>query len=1347
MQDKGSHPFQVRSQPESPQDDSDFGDSFLAEVLRAESWLPNPVPGERLGGPDGHRFEIQQALGGGAMGKVYRAWDAALQRIVALKFLQPRTGPPGRAAFDLLQQEARAVARLNHENIVKLFDVAEWNVESGELQVPFLVMEYLQGESLAKLLHRGRPGMKRAMEIMEAVAAGLAHAHRRHLVHRDLKPANVFITREGKVKLLDFGLAHLVVSASPMPSLPTAGTPAYMSPEQWRGEPQDQRADIWAAGVLLYELLTGALPVTGPSIEQLRARVLSPEPMPSARERCPELAPEVEPLLASALAKDPARRIPSGQELLEELLELGEHLGLHDKPARPSSPQRRQVTLVCCMPVGLPELPEPEERDELEAAFHGACAEFLGRCGGSVTLTLGAQVLACFGYPQAHEDDSKHAVQAGMLLSKSFPQLLQQTLRRLPPPGLSVAVGIHTDTVTLHESPQALGSSAPVLAGEAPEVTAWLARQARPGTVLLTEATHTLVRGAFELEDLGTQAPVGLPATRSVRVYQVLGEREAQSRFERTRAAFGLTPLVGREQELREVLRLWESARRGHGTAVLLYGEAGLGKSRLIHEVLVRAASSADCRLNAQCDAQFTSSPLYPIIEVLRRLLQEALPEGSSPSTLFTLKPRLHGYGLSEEQLQALSSLLSLPPVEELPFPQLTPERQKSLVFEALTALLRGLARERPIVAIVENLHWVDPSTLELLTWLLEPVKQSQVLLLLSSRPELRYPSLQQSGCHILTLHRLPEEHSEALVRQMARNHPLAPEIVQQLVKRTEGVPLFAEELTRMVMEQQISGVLPASIPLSLHELLLARLDALPPRQKGLAQLCAVIGRSISSPLLDALIEQSEAARSRDLESLVAAGILQQEDPGTGPAEYRFRHALIQEAAWQSLPRSTRREYHQRIAEVLAERCPEIAESQPELLAHHYTEAGDHPRAITWWARAGEHASQRSAYQEAIGHLTQALTLLRGLPDAHQHKGQELHLLLMLGIPLVQLQGYQSPAAEHAYARARVLFDEVGEALPRLELSYWGPFTFHMARGELHLAHQLAARLVGQGPRPRELLALGYWMESVVALTRGQGRSARDHAQRALECSRFTYEKHRALAHRHWVDPRVAALAHGSVILTFVGELEGARAWGEEALELAGRIGHLHTSAFALHFVALGCQYRGDVADTLELAERCLALASEHRFRLWQSWAVLLRSWALAGLGWSLQGLALMRQGLEQWRASGIRAGENHHNLGMLAEIHLWQQRPRQALEVADQALARLGSERFYESVIHRLRGESLHALGREQEAEASFQRALAVAREQGALTFEQLARQSRGRLMRVRNPRDMFHIEDSRRP
>jgi len=759
MQEEGSS--LLGGQPDPREDDSDFGDSLLAGMGCTEPWLPVPVPGEWLGGSQGRRFKTEQALGSGSMGMVYKAWDAALQRVVALKFLQFRAGPLKSGAIELLEQEARAVAQLNHENIIQLFDVAEWGGEPGGPRVPFLVMEYLEGEPLAALLGRGRPGLKRTMELMEAVAAGLAHAHRRHLIHRDLKPANVFLTREGTVKLLDFGLAHLMASASTALSRPTAGTPAYMSPEQWRGEPQDERVDVWAAGVMLYELLSGVLPYAELNSEQIRAQVLSPEPLPSVRELCPELPWEVEPLLASVLAKDPARRLPSGQELLERLRELSEHLGLHRKPVRSFSPQRRQVTLVCCVPVGLPESLDPDDRDELEAAFQDGCAEILGRCGGSVMPSMGSQVLACFGYPHAHEEDSKCAVQACLLLSQGFPQWLRRKLPGPLPPGLSVKVGLHTDRVALHESSIAPGSGAPVIAGEAPERVSWLARQAEPGGVLLSEATRSLVRGAFELKALEVPPPVGQPASRSERVYQVLSERRTGSRFDRTRVAFGLTPLVGRERELRELLGLWEQARQGHGAAVLLSGEAGLGKSRLIHEVHTRAGSEATLRLSAQCGAQFTASALHPVIELLRSLLREALPEGISPHSLHRLEPWLHALGLSAEHLQALGTLLSLPSPESRPTLQLTPEHQKVLVFDALATLLQGLARARPVLAVVEDLHWADPSTLELLVWLLEPVTQSRVLLLLSTRPELRYAPLREHGVHALALERLPPEQTE----------------------------------------------------------------------------------------------------------------------------------------------------------------------------------------------------------------------------------------------------------------------------------------------------------------------------------------------------------------------------------------------------------------------------------------------------------------------------------------------------------------------------------------------------------------------------------------------------------
>jgi tetratricopeptide (TPR) repeat protein len=1305
--------------------ESDYGDSLLGEVAGAQPLLPLPVPGERLGGASGRRFEIQQSLGGGAMGEVYRAWDGELQRVVALKFLLPRTVQLESGASELLKQEARAIARLDHPQIVRLFDVSEWNAEPWGPRVPFLVMEYLQGESLAVLLRRGRLPLARAVEVMEGVAAGLAHAHQRHLVHRDLKPGNVLLTREGEVKLLDFGLAHLVASASSLPQLPTAGTPQYMAPEQWRGEPQDERTDVWAAGVLLFELLSGERPYAGLALEELRARVCSPEPMPSVRELCPELPWELEPLLASALAKEPGQRFTSAQELLEELHELARHLGLRRAPARPVAPERRPVTLLHCIPTGLPGWLDPEDLDELEAAFHQGCAEIIQRHGGTTTLSLGARVLACFGYPHAHEEDSVQAVCAALSLAEQLPRQLAQRLRHLLPGGLEVQVGLHTDMVALHEGPAAGGGTL-TLRGEAPEVVYWLATRAGPGQVLLSAATSARVRGAFELETLGQWVPEGVAATRPVQVYRVLRERRAELRFTRTHVALELTPLVGREQELRELLSAWEEAKQGRGAAVVLCGEPGIGKSRLVHELRLRVGEEAECRLQAQCGAQYTASAFYPVVELLQRLLREVLPEGLSPPALGWLEPRLRALGLSTEQEQALASLLSLPPVENLPLLQITPQRQKELVLEGLATLVQRLARECPVLAVVEDLHWADPSTLELVSQLVGRIRGERVLLLLSTRPELRYAPLQQPGVHTLKLERLGAEETEALLRESAQGRPLPQELVQRLVARTDGVPLFVEEVMHMVLEREAAGAVPAAIPGTLQELLLARLDMLPLRQKALAQLCAVVGRSFARGLLEVLAEQPPAVLARDTEGLVAAGLLEREEGGAG---YQFRHALLQEVAYQSLLRGTRREYHRRTAQALAEHFPEVAEGGPELLAHHYTEAGMHLQAIAWWSKAGVRASLHSANKEAIGHLSRALELLRGLPDAGQRRGEELQLLVTLGIPLVQVQGYHAPEVERTYARIRELFSEVGEVLPRLELSYWGPFAYHVARAELGPAQELAEQLVelGERQRHRELLTLGHRMSAGVAHTRGQLLAAREHIESALRYAHFTPEEHQVLARRHFLDPEVEALAFGSVIFSVSGELSRARQYGQQALELAGRIGHTHSSAFALHYVALGCQYRREAARALELSERCQALSSEHRFRLWQVWSQLVHSWALAELGQAELGLSLMQQGLALWEASGIRAGLYHHNQGMLAEVYLRLGQPRQALEVVERALAYRGEERFYDSVLHRLRGECLEALGHAQQAHESFLQAVEVARAQGARTFERFARERLG--------------------
>ncbi|ADO72168.1 protein kinase domain-containing protein [Stigmatella aurantiaca] len=1307
--------------PGGSDDDSDFDDALIREVARAPPPLPLPGVGEHLGGKTGQRFEILAPLGVGSMGRVFRAWDLELQRVVALKFIPPHEAL-GEAPLRTLLREARAIAQLDHENIVRVFDMSEWSGQVWEPRVPFLIMECLQGESLSSLLERERLPLGRALEIMVGIAAGLAHAHEHQVIHRDLKPSNVFINQRGTAKLLDFGLAHLLSSGpSALPHLPSAGTPVYMAPEQWQGEAQDERTDIWAAGAVFYEMLTGEPPYPhSTSLEDLRAQVASAEPVPSVRGRNPELPQEVEQLLATALAKEPARRFPTAQEFGEELQELAHRFGHRPAVHRPSAPERRQVTLVSCALCGLASGPKRLDEDdlgELEEAFLQCCEEILQRHGGTLAMSLGDEVLACFGYPVAREEDTERAVRAGLELVQEVPRVLHRQMAALPLGTLAVKAGLHTGKVALRAHPRESPGALLVIHGEALKAAPWVASQAEPGVLLVSQSTWALVRGAFEARPVGSRMFESPSGVRPLGLYRVLQERPSEFRFDRVLAAGGLTPLVGREPELRRLLTYWEGAQRGHGALVLVSGEAGIGKSRLIQELHAHMTLEEAAHFQCQCWPQFSASAFHPLIEMLRR----RLPEFPLP-------------GLTAEHEYLLSALLEVSAAGAPPRPPPSLDRWKERTLQALLSLLLRTARERPVLAIIEDVHWADPSTLEFLGLVLENMERERLLVVLSERPDFRPAWPPRPWLHRMEVERLPAKLTARMVREAARGRALPEETVQQLALKTDGIPLFVEEMTHMVLERAPDGEAPvsgegAAIPGTLHELLLARLDLLPSRQRTLAQVCAVVGRGIPLALPAAVLRRDEAGVRRDLEGLVAAGLLQPQAVGW-EAGYQFRHMLLQDAALHALPRSTRREYHRRIAEVLEERFPDMVAFQPEVLAHHHTEAGEYALAIRSWYRAGQRASLRSAHPEAVSHFQRALKLLKSLPDADQRASEELELLIALGTPLAQIQGYRSPSVERIYARARELFQQVGEDLPRLELSYWGPFAYYFSRAEYPLAHELAERLVDLGRRQhhQELLALGHRMMASILFIWGQIPAAQEHILQALENSRFELAQHQQLAEKHWVNPRVMALAFGAMVLSVMGRDAEAQRFSHEALQLSRSIGHPHTTASALTYITVACHLRRDVEGALRWADEAIAIASEHGFPAWQLWCTLVRIWALSERGEAREGLTLMREGISRWSRLGIRAGLYQHNLGLLAEMHLKLGQPREALELLPSALHRPETaEHFYEAELIRLRGEALRALGREEEALACFRQALQIARSQEAHAFEQRALEALG--------------------
>jgi tetratricopeptide (TPR) repeat protein len=709
---------------------------------------------------------------------------------------------------------------------------------------------------------------------------------------------------------------------------------------------------------------------------------------------------------------------------------------------------------------------------------------------------------------------------------------------------------------------------------------------------------------------------------------------------------------------------------------------------------------------------------------VLQRLLRFS-PEGSPQRHLEELMEQLGGMGLPEEHAHPLGVLLGLPVPEGASVYRLTHERRREKTHEALADLLLGLARRRPMLVAVEDMHWADSSWLEFLGSLLERLEGVPLLVVLSARPEFQPPWPSRSWFHPLTLERLPAQLAASLVKEAARGVPLPEETVRTLVEKTDGIPLFIEEMTRTVLE----GGAVASIPVTLQELLLARLDLLPSRRKALAQLGAVVGRDFSLALLAAVMgrEDSDELR-RELAGLVEAGLLEEEREENGGPGYQFRHALFQEAAYQSLSRGERRQHHRRIAQVLVERFPETVEARPEVLAHHYTEAGELERALSYWQKAGMLAVQHMAMPEAVSHLTRALELLRTLPEAQRRPGAERWVLTTLGFSQALLWGYDSPEVARTFTQARELEPLLRmDVAPReLEDACWSHFTYHEARAEFLQCHELAGWLRREGERQRSplLLAAGDCMRALVSAYEGHARSAQESIERAVASARANGEPQGELL-------LAPVLSFASAIHSVSGQCARAREDDREALELIRRGEAPFIVRMVMTYMALACQSRREVTTALRYADEVLAISSERGPWLWPAWARVIRGWALVELARPQEGLALLRQELARWREQRILGGRTY-GLGMLAEAHLRLGQVPEGLSVVQEALGltRVTGEHGNEAELHRLRGELLCVGGRKAEARQDFLRAIALAREQGALLYELRAVVALGRLL-----------------
>lgn len=1002
--------------------------------------------------------------------------------------------------------------------------------------------------------------------------------------------------------------------------------------------------------------------------------------------------------------------------------------------------ERRQLTVVFCDLVGSTALSarlDPEDLREVIGAYHQCVAAMIARFDGFVAKYMGDGVLAYFGYPRAHEDDADRAVRASLELVAAVRELKPRTDVEL-----QCRVGIDTGLVVVGDLIGSGEAQERGIVGETPNLAARLQALARPSTVVVGPRTRRLLGNLFEFRDLDAIDVKGFAGP--VRASQVIRPSTVQSRFEALRTA-ALTPLVGREEEIELLLRRWQRAKSGEGQVVLLSGEPGIGKSRLTAAIQERLKAEPHLRLRHFCSPHHTESALYPVI---RRLAYDAGfgPDDDGPARLVKLEALLARTAAPADDIALIADLLALPSTSH-PLPaDLSPQRRKEKTIDALLRRFAGLSLQAPMLIVFEDVHWIDPTSQELLELLVERMPRLRALLIVTGRPEFTASWTGQAHVTALALNRLGHRQAEAIVGGIAGGKSLPREVLAQIVDHTDGVPLFVEELTKTVLEGELlraetdryvlTGPLPAqAIPTTLHASLAARLDRLAPVRE-VAQIGAAIGREFSYALLRAVAPVDGAALGDALRQLVASGLVYCR--GTPPdAVYVFKHALVQDAAYDTLLRSRRLQLHARIVAALEQQFSDKVALQPHLVAHHCAAAGLPKKAILYHRQAGQQAVARSAMQEAIGQLEKGLALLPALAADAERDRLELGLQMALGAAFAAAKGYAAKEAGKALIRARELATALGDAAQLVPV-LGGVSTHHLNRAEFRLSYEAASDLLRLAEDRNDAVgqARAHNCMGVSLLASGRIAHAPAHFEKAM-----TFYDPLALVgitSLFGQDPHVSARAYLPLNLALLGYPKQAREQRIQTLAQARQLGHPVTLAHALTLGARFTQVLGDYDDLAADTDALFTLASEQSFALYMAFAMAHRGFLLARSARPDEGIALLRQGIEAYRETdAIR--EFPSLLASLAEAHFAAGEREESLRLLDEAV-RLASETdgcWCEAELHRLRAFVLSATrGPCAEAESGFARAIAIAREQGARLWELRAAASLARLWRQQGRR-----------
>lgn len=1000
-----------------------------------------------------------------------------------------------------------------------------------------------------------------------------------------------------------------------------------------------------------------------------------------------------------------------------------------------SAVQRRQLTVMFCDLVDSTALStrlDPEDLRELIVAYQGCVDEVVGQFDGFVAKYMGDGVLVYFGYPQAHEDDAERAIRAGLALVEAIKQLAPGSEH------LQIRVGIATGLVVVGDLIGSGHAQEYGVVGETPNLAARMQSMAQPNTVVISDATRRLAGRLFDYQDLGTLSAKGFAAP--IQTWRVVSESAIESRFDALRSS--QTPLVAREEEMKILLRLWKQAKSGQGRVVLLAGEPGIGKSRLIAALLERLEAEPHTRVRYFCSPHHKNSPLAPAVGQLSRAA--GFKQGDTiEQKREKLEALLAPYSPLPREQALLEGLLSLPAGDTQVVREISPQQRKEHTLATLVRQLVVLAQVQPVLMLWEDVHWIDPTSRELMDLLVARVQDLPALLVVTFRPDFVPRWTGSSYVTYLALNRLGPEENAALVEQITGGKALPAELMDQIVLRTDGVPLFIEELTKTVLESGVvreedgryvaaQPLLPHAVPSSLQDSLMARLDRLAPIRE-IAQIGAAIGREFSYELLAAVAERAADELQDALTQLTSAELVLVR--GQPPeAVYTFKHALVQDAAYSTLLRARRVEIHRRIASFLTEHYPELVRLQPEIIAHHLTESASGLDAIGHWLKAGQLAAARSANIEAVAHLRKGLDLLPRIQSGIERDRMELELQTVLGPALNAMKGYAAPEAMAAFERAQELIQQTGDR-SRGDAILASLFAGYFNLAEFQKAYGVASEFLEAAKQQNELApkCIGHRMMAAAHNAMGEFQAALPHAEQALTF--YDPEHHGPLAWRYVHDLGVAALNHLGIALWHSGHVDRSLMCERQALGLAEHLQHPNSMGYALFYCgALSALRRRDFAELQCYVKKAQDHAREHRLLHWGQFGLCLHGMVLAVTGHAAEGIPLIQNGIATSERNHSKAFRPYFFAG-LAEGQLLANRLEEAqhtietaLQITDQTL-----ERWMDAELWRLKAQVLLLSGRpaQDEVEPILWHAAKCAERQGSMSLHLRAVTSLARLWR----------------